>query len=214
MSAVEDSAIPDHGQVALSVPDTGGTDDSGDLNRPGDGNPATESPEESDQETDPSSDTDESTESSDPAPPPSSAPAPPPSSPSQPTSTPDGPQSSVEDQVVDIVNTHRAEAGCEPLRVDARLAQAAADHSGDMAERDYFDHTTPEGVTFAERIVTAGFETPGAENIARGQQTATEVMQSWMDSDGHRANILNCKLAAIGIGLETDGMYWTQDFGY
>ncbi|HEY0453170.1 CAP domain-containing protein [Actinophytocola sp.] len=129
------------------------------------------------------------------------------------TSVPPNPEQQVQ-QVVDIANAYRAEAGCEPLRVDARLTQAAQDHSSDMSVRDYFDHTTPEGVTFAERIVTANYPTPGAENIARGQQNAAQVMDSWMNSDGHRANILNCQLSALGVGLDLDGMYWTQDFGY
>lgn len=120
----------------------------------------------------------------------------------------------VENEIVDLVNAERDDAGCKPLNVDAKLAQAAQDHSADMAERDYFDHTTPEGLTFAERIVNAGYPTPGAENIAVGQQTSEEVMDGWMNSDGHRANILNCELTNIGVGFVEDGMYWTQDFGY
>jgi uncharacterized protein YkwD len=120
----------------------------------------------------------------------------------------------VEDEVVELVNAERADAGCNPLNVDAKLAQAAQDHSADMAERDYFDHTTPEGLTFAERIVNAGYPTPGAENIAVGQQNAEQVMEGWMNSDGHRANILNCELTNIGVGFVENGMYWTQDFGY
>jgi uncharacterized protein YkwD len=123
-------------------------------------------------------------------------------------------QDGVEDEVVDLVNDQRAKAGCDPLTVDPKLAQAAQDHSTDMAERDYFDHTTPEGLTFADRIVNAGYPTPGAENIAVGQQNADQVMDGWMNSDGHRANILNCDLKSIGVGLAEDGMYWTQDFGY
>jgi uncharacterized protein YkwD len=123
-------------------------------------------------------------------------------------------QDASEDEVVDLVNAERAKAGCDPLRVDPKLAQAAQDHSSDMAERDYFDHTTPEGLTFADRIVNSGYPTPGAENIAVGQKDAPEVMAGWMDSDGHRANILNCDLNNIGVGLDENGMYWTQDFGY
>jgi uncharacterized protein YkwD len=123
-------------------------------------------------------------------------------------------QNATEDAVVDIANQERAKSGCDPLTVDPKLARAAEDHSSDMAERDYFDHTTPEGVNFADRIVNAGYPTPGAENIAVGQQNAEQVMKSWMESDGHRANILNCDLKTIGVGLAEDGMYWTQDFGY
>jgi len=123
-------------------------------------------------------------------------------------------QDATEDDVVDLVNTERAKSGCDPLRVDPKLAQAAQEHSSDMAERDYFDHTTPEGLTFADRIVNAGYPTPGAENIAVGQKDAPQVMDGWMESDGHRANILNCDLNTIGVGLDDNGMYWTQDFGY
>jgi uncharacterized protein YkwD len=123
-------------------------------------------------------------------------------------------QDQVADDVVDLVNTERAKSGCDPLVVDPKLVRAAQEHSADMAERDYFDHTTPEGLTFADRIVNAGYPTPGAENIAVGQQNADQVMQGWMDSEGHRANILNCDLKTIGVGFVQDGMYWTQDFGY
>jgi uncharacterized protein YkwD len=123
-------------------------------------------------------------------------------------------QVSEEEQVVTLVNAARAQSGCEPVRIEPELVQAAEAHSTDMSERGYFDHTTPEGVGFADRIVEAGYPSPGAENIARGQTSATQVMNSWMESDGHRANILNCQLTAIGVGLDKDGWYWTQNFGY
>jgi uncharacterized protein YkwD len=120
----------------------------------------------------------------------------------------------METEVVHLVNEQRVKVGCDPLRVDPRLAQAAEAHSSDMAERDYFDHTTPEGVTFRDRIRSAGFSNPGtAENIARGQRDARQVMAGWMGSAGHRANILNCDFSFLGVGLHEDGMYWTQDFG-
>jgi uncharacterized protein YkwD len=120
----------------------------------------------------------------------------------------------MESEVVHLVNEQRVKAGCEPLRVDPRLVQAAEAHSSDMAERDYFDHTTPEGVTFRDRIRSAGFANPGtAENIARGQRDARQVMAGWMASAGHRANILDCDFTFLGVGLHEDGMYWTQDFG-
>jgi uncharacterized protein YkwD len=122
--------------------------------------------------------------------------------------------STLEADVVRIMNKTRAGAGCDPLAVDPRLDNAAEAHSRDMAQRDYFDHTTPEGITFRERIVNAGYANPATgENLAHGQRTAAEVMESWMASAGHRANILNCDFALVGIGLDEDGMYWTQDFG-
>lgn len=120
----------------------------------------------------------------------------------------------MENEVVDLVNEHRAKAGCDPIVVDARLEKAAEEHSTDMAERNYFGHTTPEGLTFRDRIQSAGYANPQtAENIARGQRDAKQVMDSWMDSPGHRANILNCDLTRVGMGLDENGMYWTQDFG-
>lgn len=123
--------------------------------------------------------------------------------------------STVVDDVVDLTNEYRVRAGCEPLVVDPRLTMAAESHSRDMAQRDYFRHTTPEGLTFQERIRRTGYVNPGtAENIARGQKDAEQVVAGWMASTGHRANILNCEFARIGVGLHEDGMYWTQDFGY
>lgn len=122
--------------------------------------------------------------------------------------------STLEHDVVHLMNKTRAGAGCDPLTVDPRLDNAAEAHSRDMAQRDYFDHTTPEGITFRERIVNAGYSNPATgENLAHGQRSAAEVMESWMASEGHRANILNCDFALVGIGLDEDGMYWTQDFG-
>jgi uncharacterized protein YkwD len=120
------------------------------------------------------------------------------------------------DQVVALVNAARAAAAtpCPPVTVDPRLTAAAQGHSDDMAARDYFSHTTPEGVTFDQRIKSAGYPNPGAENIARGQRTAESVMSAWMASEGHRRNIENCRLTTIGVGLNTTAWTWTQDFGY
>jgi uncharacterized protein YkwD len=117
------------------------------------------------------------------------------------------------DQVVALVNAERADAGCPALVVDARLVAAAQGHSTDMAVNDYFSHTSQDGRTFADRIRAAGYPSPAAENIAAGQRSAAEVMRAWMNSSGHRANILNCDLKAIGVGLDTRGWYWTQNFG-
>jgi uncharacterized protein YkwD len=83
-----------------------------------------------------------------------------------------------------------------------------------MAINRYFSHTSLDGRTFDERIRDAGYTRPAAENIAKGQRSADDVMRAWMNSKGHRANILNCSYAAIGVGLDTRGWYWTQDFGY
>lgn len=112
------------------------------------------------------------------------------------------------------MNQERAKEGCAPVSDESRLAAAAQGHSDDMSDRNYFSHTTPEGVTFDQRIQNAGYSKPGAENIAKGQQTADAVMVAWMNSSGHRTNILNCDLKKIGVGVTTDGWYWTQNFGY
>jgi len=122
--------------------------------------------------------------------------------------------SSAQDQVVALVNTARGEAGCGPVTANASLTAAAQAHASDMSARGYFGHTTPEGVTFDQRIRNAGYPRPGAENIARGPTTAEAVMALWLKSDGHRANILNCNLVAIGVGLDVNGFYWVQDFGF
>jgi uncharacterized protein YkwD len=83
-----------------------------------------------------------------------------------------------------------------------------------MSTNHYFSHTTPSGVTFDRRELASGYPKPGGENIAMGQTSVQQVMTDWMNSAGHRANILNCQFTAIGIGVTTDGWYWTQDFGY
>ncbi|UWZ35081.1 hypothetical protein Drose_28540 [Dactylosporangium roseum] len=123
---------------------------------------------------------------------------------------------SSEAQVLAIANNERAKAGCRPLAANTRLATAARKHSADMAARDYFSHDTPEGVDFATRISDEGYRWSGAaENIAKGQHTPEEVMKAWMNSAGHRANILNCDLEELGVGLAYQGRtaIWTQDFG-
>ncbi|MCO1577852.1 CAP domain-containing protein [Crossiella sp. SN42] len=116
-------------------------------------------------------------------------------------------------RVVQLVNQERAKAGCRSLRVDERLVTAAQRHATDMANRGYFSHTAPEGTSFVDRARSAGYPAPGGENIAKGQRTAEKVMESWMGSSGHRANILNCSFVAIGVGHEARGPHWVQVFG-
>lgn len=120
-------------------------------------------------------------------------------------------------QVLSLVNSERAKAGCGAVRSNTALQRAAQGHSADMAAKDYFSHTSKDGRTFADRIRAAGYGggTLG-ENIAAGQSTASAVMRSWMASSGHRANILNCAFTGLGIGYAKGGSYghyWTQDFG-
>lgn len=123
---------------------------------------------------------------------------------------------SYEAEVVALTNVQRVAHGCPALRDDSRLRAAAIGHSVDMRARDYFDHNTPAGVTPWTRIEAQGYSDPSAENIARGQSTPQAVVEAWMNSAGHRANILNCSSKAIGVGVQfgPDGPWWTQDFGY
>ncbi|MET9437433.1 CAP domain-containing protein [Streptomyces sp. NPDC006551] len=119
-------------------------------------------------------------------------------------------------EVVRLVNQERAKVGCVPVRSDAELAELADAFSEDMARRGFFDHTDPDGATPWDRAAKAGISGMGGENIARGQVDAAAVMSSWMNSDGHRANILNCDYKSLGVGVHfaDGGPWWTQDFGF
>ncbi|MGW6392623.1 CAP domain-containing protein [Streptomyces sp. NPDC055103] len=122
---------------------------------------------------------------------------------------------SVADQVLSLVNAERAKAGCGPLTANATLADAAQGHSDDMAARDFFDHTNPDGDGPGERVTASGYPwSTYGENIAKGQSGPEQVMEAWMNSPGHRANILNCDFKEMGTGVHTEGgPYWTQVFG-
>ena len=132
-----------------------------------------------------------------------------------PEPTPDK-RTQFEDEVTRLTNAERAGAGCEPVRTDERLRTAARGHSDDMASRQYFSHTSPEGETPWERAEEVGYPSPSAENIAHGYPDAEAVVTAWMASEGHRANILNCGSRAVGVGVTLAGAgapYWTQMFG-
>lgn len=122
----------------------------------------------------------------------------------------------VEDEVVILVNEARAKTGVGPLAIDGRLREAARAHSADMARRGFVAHNNPDGKSPAERMRAAGYEQAGAENVARGQPRPTEVMRAWMNSPGHRANIVNPEFKSIGVGIHMadGGPWWTQNFGY
>jgi len=134
-------------------------------------------------------------------------------------STAPAPSGGVTTQVVTLTNAERAKAGCGPLAVNATLTAVAQAHSQDMATNNYFDHNSQDGRTPFDRMTAAGYRySTAAENIAAGQRTPQDVMTAWMNSAGHRANILNCALKQIGVGYATGsssqyGVYWTQDFG-
>jgi len=135
--------------------------------------------------------------------------------PSLPPEKPDR-AAAAEKAVIALVNQERAAAGCQPVTEDRKLAQLAQDFSDDMAIRDFFDHTSPDNEDPWDRAKLAGILDLGGENIGRGQTTAQDVMDSWMDSPDHRANILNCQYKTLGVGAHfgDDGPWWTQDFGY
>ncbi|MGW0291597.1 CAP domain-containing protein [Streptomyces tuirus] len=119
-------------------------------------------------------------------------------------------------QVLSLVNEERAKVGCSPVTASSALAGLAQSYSEDMAARGFFDHTDPDGSTPWDRAEKAGISNLGGENIARGQADAAAVMDAWMNSPGHRANILNCDFKTLGVGVElgSGGPWWTQNFGY
>jgi uncharacterized protein YkwD len=132
----------------------------------------------------------------------------------------------LEAEIVTIVNRYRAEgATCGgdemepvgPLTMDPNLQCAARVHTKDMADRDFFDHTNPDGDGPDDRMEAAGYDGRGwGENIAAGNSEAEETMEQWMNSDGHCRNIMNGSYTLIGVGYYPGGEYdhlWTQTFG-
>ncbi|MFI6346365.1 CAP domain-containing protein [Streptomyces sp. NPDC050560] len=123
-------------------------------------------------------------------------------------------------QVIKLTNAERTKAGCPKLKSNAALGKAARRHSADMANHDFVGHNGSGGSTLVSRAQAAGYTgwRALAENVAGGQQTPKAVVKGWMNSPGHRANILNCSLKHIGVGYAKKsgtryGTYWTQDFG-
>jgi uncharacterized protein YkwD len=140
---------------------------------------------------------------------------------------------SIEQRIVDLTNQQRRQQGCTvALVLSPQLSAAASAHSRDMALHDLFSHTGSDGSTMISRAVAAGYSYSRlAENLSAGQSTPEEVVAGWMNSPGHRSNMLNCALREIGVGYyeqpddqsnvrldsgEISGPYrhyWTQDFG-
>ncbi len=118
-----------------------------------------------------------------------------------------------EQEVVRLVNVERNKKGLKSLEHDWQLSRVARYKSQDMKELGYFSHTSPTYGTPFQMIKNFGisYRTAG-ENIARGQKTPTEVVNAWMNSSGHRANILNGSFTKIGVGYVANGNYWTQMF--
>lgn len=126
------------------------------------------------------------------------------------------PQTAAEAEVLKLVNQEREKVGCSPVTASGTLAKLAQAFSEDMAKLDFFDHTDPSGATPWDRADVLGIANLGGENIARGQADAEAVMEAWMNSPGHRENILNCDFKTLGVGAHfaAGGPWWTQDFGY
>ncbi|TVZ75415.1 CAP domain-containing protein [Streptomyces sp. BK340] len=143
-----------------------------------------------------------------PAPTHSAAPTPP--STPKPTATASG----VVARIVALVNAERSKAGCSALTLNSTLTKAAQAHSQDMAAHQNMSHTGSDGSSPGDRITSAGYSWSAyGENVAYGYSTPEQVMAGWMNSPGHRANILNCSFKEIGVGLAQPNSYWTQDFG-
>ena len=123
---------------------------------------------------------------------------------------------SIEQQVVKLVNAERAKVGVKPLTSDWELARVARFKSEDMRDNRYFDHNSPMYGTPFQMMKSFGINYRAAgENIAAGQTTAESVMKAWMNSPGHKQNILSPNFTHIGVGYAKGGSYghyWTQQF--
>lgn len=133
------------------------------------------------------------------------------------------------EETLERVNAYRASgadcgvegrfAAAPPLAWNDALTTAATAHSHDMAARDYFSHSSPEGATMADRVNATGYRWRAlAENIAAGQLSIEIVMDGWIDSDGHCANVMNPSLQEIGMACVPGGSaryrtYWTMNLG-
>ena len=119
-------------------------------------------------------------------------------------------------QVVTLVNARRQEAGLATLQNDSSLAAIAQKKAEDMAKNGYFSHTSPTYGSAFDMLKAAGYSYRTAgENIAKGQKTADAVMKGWMNSSGHRANILGTGYTKIGVGYAVSSggtPYWVQIF--
>lgn len=132
--------------------------------------------------------------------------------PAKPTQTTAG-ISATEQQVINLTNAERRKAGLKDLVGDSKLSSVARTKSNDMQKNGYFSHTSPTyGSPFdMMRDFGVTYQTAG-ENIAQGQRTPEEVVRAWMNSEGHRKNIMNPAFTHIGVGHDTTGNHWTQMF--
>ncbi len=118
-----------------------------------------------------------------------------------------------ENEVTRLVNEIRVKNGLKPLAADWELSRVARYKSQDMKDNNYFSHTSPVYGSPFNMIKNFGISyRSAAENIAKGQRTPQAVVNAWMNSSGHRANILNPSYTKIGVGYVAEGNYWTQMF--
>lgn len=121
--------------------------------------------------------------------------------------------SAFEKEVVKLTNQEREKQGLAPLQLDTELSAVAKDKSIDMQQNNYFSHNSPNYGSPFDMMNSYGvdYRTAG-ENIAMGQTSPEQVVQGWMNSEGHRQNIMNPNFTHIGVGHAEDGNYWTQMF--
>ncbi len=118
-----------------------------------------------------------------------------------------------ENEVIRLVNDIRAQNGLKALKANWELSRVARIKSQDMKDKRYFSHTSPTYGSPFQMMKSFGISYRSAgENIAKGQRTPREVVNAWMNSSGHRANILNSSYTQIGVGYVAGGNYWTQMF--
>lgn len=127
--------------------------------------------------------------------------------------TADAAETEYEQEVIRLVNAERAKKGLSPLTYDWELARVARYKSQDMKQNGYFSHQSPVYGSPFQMMRSFGirYRTAG-ENIARGQKSPQAVVSAWMNSSGHRKNILNAAYTHIGVGYVAGGHYWTQMF--
>lgn len=139
-----------------------------------------------------------------------------PTTPQEPAETPAQNIGNYQAEVLRLVNEQRANYGLSALSYSTQLEAVAYAHSKDMAQNNYFSHTNLSGQSPFDRMKAAGISyRSAAENIAAGQKTPQEVVNAWMNSAGHRANILNSSVTKMGVGIYSGGsygIYWTQLF--
>ncbi|MDS9471229.1 CAP domain-containing protein [Sporosarcina pasteurii] len=142
-------------------------------------------------------------------------PAPTPEKPAKPVeeAKPNASISAIEQEVLNLTNAERQKAGLAPLQIDQKLMDSARAKSKDMSVNRYFSHTSPTYGSPFDQMKSFGVTyRSAAENIAMGQRSAQEVVKAWMESPGHRQNILTPNFTHIGIGYDANGNYWTQQF--